>query len=394
MPTGARVAERELRVAAAHYDAVRLVEVPDGVADAHGLLGRTARQCPNCVYLVCVPVVEVRAFARLCRAHVRRVRAADAAAHVVVVGTKVDLVECAAGGAGAPLFAGVARAAAERVAQASGAHAYLECSAVTLFGVPNARDALLRAALAPRTAGQNVRGVLRSAGLLLGWAARSLVAAATRDADADAAAARARAAERRHADTDADYGGDGDGDDDREDEEDEEKVDDRDDDLDEEMDPERCFDVFVCGAAGAGKTALVRRYLRQPFVAAPPAHALGTLRFVLRGRPCAPRHHEVALWDCAALAPALPASDARCAIVFAVDATRRDAPRATRALLAEMEALHGTLYCSRVLALTHVCCSVPPTPPPHTRLCSAVTTYASLYTHMHTHRRTRATRAC
>ena len=363
-PTGSHVGQREMHVAGNACEAVRLVEVPDGVADAHGLLVRTARECPNCVCLVCVPVVAVRAFARLCRTYVRRAREADAPAPVLVVGTQVDLVEAAPGTAH-PLFAGVDRAAGERAARAAGALAYLECSAVSLFGVPNVRAELLRRAPAPRTAAQNVRGALRSAGMLLGWAARSLLASATHNSDDDedddpaAARARARAHERRYGNASEEFEKDVDEEDDDEDDDDELNDDEEDkgegDILDEqEVDDECCFDVFVCGAAGAGTTALVRRYLRQPFVAAAPGRALGTRRFALRGRPYAPRHHEVALWDCAGVPP-LPAHRGRCALVFAVDATRRDAPRATRALLDEIEAQHGTLYCSSVLALTHVC---------------------------------------
>lgn len=399
MPTGPGVAVRPMRVAAAHYDTVRLVEVPAGAADAHGLLARTARECPNCVCAVCVPVVDVRAFARECRVLVRRVREADAPAPVVVLGTKVDLVECAPDCADTPLFAGVARTAAERIAHACGAAAYIECSAVSLFGVPNARTEVLRHALAPRTAGQNVRGVLRSAGMLLGWVARTLVASATHDSDDEADAARARANARRHPENDG-YNDDDDvsdtsgggvktGDGVEEDEEEEEGKEDV---LEEqEVDAECRFEVFVCGAAGAGKTALVRRYLRQPFVAAAPGRALGTLRFALRGRPYAPRRHEVVLWDCATLMPAFPANHGRCAVVFAVDATRRDAPRAARALLAEMEAQYGTLYCSRVLAITHVCDTHT-----HTACAFSLSLFHVCYvhTHTHTHRRTRRVRAC
>ena len=327
------VTSRKMPIKSKYYDTVQFVEIPDGYPDTYGMIQQIAKKSPNCFYFVCVPVVETRSFARLARFYTELVREADAPGQTILIGTKVDLLELEVGEGDArrvvPYFAGVDRATGERVANNLSTLGYIECSAITMFGIKNALDELLPHVITPRTAGQNVRGVLRSAGMLFGWLASSLV---NSSAPEDVAS----------------FDG----------EEDEEllgaAVGEKDDVVTGEFSDDKRIHVFVVGDRGSGKTTLVRRYLRQPFVPDAPAVQNGTLRFGMRGRPYAPQDYEIIVWDCATLMPVFPDNHSKSTIVLVIDATRPNAIKSAMALYREMEQQFGTLYCGRVIVLTHV----------------------------------------
>jgi len=326
------VTSRKMPIKSKYYDTVQFVEIPDEFPDTYGLIQQIAKQSPNCFYFVCVPVVEIRSFARLARFYTELVREADAPGQTVIVGTKVDLLELEVGEGESmrtvPYFAGVDRATGEKVAQNISALSYIECSAISMFGIKNALDELLPHVIAPRTVGQNVRGALRGAGMLFGWLANSLINSATPE----------------------DIGSfDG--------EEDDELLDaaagEKDDLIVGEFSNDKRIHVFVVGDRGSGKTTLVRRYLKQPFVPEAPAVQNGTLRFAMRGRPYAPQDYEIIVWDCATLMPVFPDNHSKSTVVIALDVTRPNAIKSTMALYREMELQFGTLFCGRVIVLTH-----------------------------------------
>ena len=343
---GANVTTRTMPIQSKYYNKVQFVDVPDCYPDKHELIGRVAKQSPNCFYFVCVPVVEIRAFSRLARQYTEMIHAADAPGQVIVIGTKVDLVQLEIGEGDdcrtVPYFMGIDHATGERVANTIGAIGYIECSVVSMFGVKNALDELLPHVIKPRTAGQNVRGALRGAGMFFGWLAESLINTA-------------RVLDENDEDFDVNAG-----------EDEAEKgilLGQKDEVIVGNFDGERVFQVFVCGVQGSGKTTLVRRYLREPFVSEAPSGSNGSHCFSIRGKPYVPRDFEITLWDCATLMPLFPDNHSKCSIVFAVDVSRADSLRKTIALFHEMELQFGTLFCGRVLALTHVsyhhfCCFI------------------------------------
>jgi len=244
----------------------------------------------------------------LARQYTETVREADAPGQIMLIGTKVDMlqIETTEGSEvhTVPYFEGIDQRTGEKVAENVGALGYIETSCSSMFGIKNALDACLPHVITPRTAGQNVRGVLRAAGMLFGWLANSLVNSSNPgddesfDGEEDEATVAAAAGQKEEM-------------------------------VIGEFSEERRIHVYVCGDHGSGKTTLVRRYLRQPFVAEAPTAPSGTLRFAMRGRPYAPQDYDIIVWDCPTVLPMFLENNSKSTIVFAVDVTRADSIKTT-----------------------------------------------------------------